>query len=65
MLTADRRLLSDSALAQVLATHPLLTLKVVGGIGWEALRLWLKRVPLHSHPAPPARPVSSTPLAER
>jgi DUF1365 family protein len=46
---ADRRALTDAALARVAVTHPLLTLKVVFGIGWEALQLWLKRVPVHDH----------------
>ena len=26
------------------------TTKVIGGIYWQALRLWLKRVPVHAHP---------------
>lgn len=32
---------------------PLLTWKIVGGIHWEALKLWLKGVPYFSRPAPP------------
>ena len=53
---ACRTELSDRALLHAAVTHPLLTIKVVVGIGWEALRLWLKRVPVHHHPgtAPPA-----------
>ena len=50
--------LRDRALALALVTHPLLTLKVVAGIHWEALRLWIKRVPLHPHPGPAADPLS-------
>ncbi|WP_420383685.1 DUF1365 domain-containing protein [Novosphingobium sp.] len=46
---AGRRMLTDAALARVALTHPLLTLKVVAGIAWEAARLWLKRVPVHDH----------------
>lgn len=39
-------------------TYPLLTLKIVGGIHWEALRLWLKGAPFHKRPAEPSQPVS-------
>lgn len=37
---------------------PLLTLGVVARIHWQALRLWLKRVPFFSKPEPPARSVT-------
>jgi len=33
-------------------------LKVIGGIHWEALKLWLKGVPVVHHPPAPAEPVS-------
>lgn len=35
----------------VLLRHPFMTAKVIAAIHWEALRLWLKRVPFHTHPA--------------
>lgn len=49
---------SDRALIRAALTHPLLTLKVVGGIHWEALKLWLKGVRLTHRPMPPASPVT-------
>lgn len=55
---ARRRALDDAALLRVFFTHPLLTLKVVAGIHLEALRLWLKGLPVHRHPGPPARPLT-------
>jgi len=55
---ARRRALGDAALAMVFLTHPLLTLKVVAAIHWEALRLWIKGVGLHPRPPAPARPVT-------
>jgi hypothetical protein len=60
--SAQRQVLSDRALARVFITHPLLTLKVVSGILWEAAKLWIKRVPVHDHPAPPAYPVTLVPI---
>ena len=61
--TAGRRALTDAALARAFATHPLLTVKVVGGILWEALRLWLKGVPVRDRPPAPDHAVSVTPAA--
>lgn len=42
--------LSDRRLALRLITHPLMTLKVIVGIHWEALRLALKGVAFLGHP---------------
>jgi DUF1365 family protein len=57
-----RRRLSDRALALALLTQPLLTLKVVGAIHWEALKIWLKGIPLEPRPTAPAHPVTAMPL---
>ena len=32
---------------------PLMTLGVIGRIHWQALKLWLRRLPFHGKPAPP------------
>ncbi|MDM0106185.1 DUF1365 domain-containing protein [Variovorax sp. J22R24] len=55
---ARRRALSDAALLLAFFSHPLLTIKVMGAIHWEALRLWFKGARLHRHPAAPARAVT-------
>jgi DUF1365 family protein len=46
--------LTRAALRQVWRAMPLLTLGVVARIHWQALRLWLKRVPFFRKPVPPA-----------
>jgi uncharacterized protein len=56
-----RRPLSDRTLAAVAAAMPLHTVKVVAGIHWEALRLWLKGAPYFPHRAPHGDVTSKTP----
>jgi DUF1365 family protein len=46
----ERRELSGSSLARVLAQYPLMTAKVIGAIHWQALKLWIKGVPFLAHP---------------
>jgi DUF1365 family protein len=53
-----RTALTSAACLRALLRFPVLTLKVIAGIHWEALKLWLKGVPLVEHPQPPAEPVS-------
>lgn len=59
--TARRRVLSDGALLRAFAAFPLLTLRVVTAIHWQALRLWLKGVRLYRHPGTAKRPREATP----
>ena len=60
-LQARRRELCDAQLLQLLITHPLVTLKVIGAIHWEALRLIGKRVRLRAYPGPPPAVTAVTP----
>ena len=62
-MSAQRRPLTDGALLAAAAAIPLLTLKVVAAIHWEAFRLWLKGVKIKPAPAPAADPVSIQPDA--
>ena len=54
----ERTELSDKNLLKTLLTHPLLTLKIIGGIHWEALKLWIKGAKYISKPEPPSKTVS-------
>lgn len=56
--TGRRRPMTDAGLMRAFLTHPLVTLKVIAGIHWEALRLWRKRAPYHRRPAPPREAVT-------
>ncbi|MDO8280056.1 MAG: DUF1365 family protein, partial [Burkholderiaceae bacterium] len=49
-LTLKRRALDGAGLARVLWRYPLMCTQVLGAIHWQALRLWLKRNPVHDHP---------------
>jgi uncharacterized protein len=50
-LALVRHPLDGAALARVLWRYPAMTLQVLGAIHWQALRLWLKNVPVHEHPS--------------
>ncbi|MBH1834309.1 DUF1365 domain-containing protein [Stenotrophomonas sp. TWI143] len=52
----QRRPLDGRGLAKVLTLYPLMTVQVVAAIHWHALRLWLKRNPVHDHPSLAGKP---------
>ena len=56
--TGARRELCNRSLLATFLRHPLLALKVVGGIHWEALKIVAKGLRLHPRPPAPAEPVS-------
>lgn len=50
-IAGRRRPLTDGELLKAFAAHPLMTLKVIGAIHWQALRLWRKGARFHRDPA--------------
>ena len=53
-----RRPFNSKTLVLSLSAYPLMTLKVIAAIHWEALRLWFKRVPYFPKPLPPKHAVT-------
>jgi DUF1365 family protein len=54
-LVLRRRPLTGGQLALSLLRYPFMTVKVVAGIHWQAVRLWLKKAPFVPHPGPRQR----------
>lgn len=59
-LTLEREEITSAALARALAGYPLMTLKVIAAIHWQALRLWIKGAPVHDHPDKHRPPLEET-----
>lgn len=58
-LSATRSPLTNKSLLKIFFLYPLMTLRVTADIHFQALKLWLKKVPLTQKPAPPEQAVSS------
>jgi uncharacterized protein len=56
--------LTDHTLIRLLWRFPLMTAKIVGGIHWEALKIWLKGVPMVQRPHSPRYEVTNVGQAE-
>jgi DUF1365 family protein len=54
-MTLQRREISTTQVMILVASFPLLTIKTIVAIYWQALLLKLKGIPFHPHPSPEAR----------
>ncbi len=52
--TGRQRPLTSWQVVKSCASLPFMTLKVVAGIHWEAMKLWFKGIRFHNRPPPPA-----------
>jgi DUF1365 family protein len=50
-LNGVRKPLTDANLLLYFFSFPLITLKIIGAIHWQALKLWLKKIPYHKKDA--------------
>lgn len=57
--SGEMRPLDDRQLLRALLRTPLLSLKVIAAIHWQALKIWLRGAPFYHKPEPPKEHVSS------
>ena len=64
IMAGVRMPLTDRNLLGVFWRIPAVTIKVMAGIHWEALKLWIKPIGLRRRPAPPTRAATIVPARE-
>lgn len=64
-MTGRRADLRDATLLKAFCQYPLMTLKIISAIHWEALWIWLKGATYHGRPPAPDREASYGPRGER
>ncbi|MCK6444049.1 DUF1365 domain-containing protein [Elstera cyanobacteriorum] len=57
--TGKRVALCDRNILKLVLSHPLMTLKVIAAIHWEALWIWKKGAAFHRRPEPPDQEVTA------
>ncbi len=50
VVQVEQQELNTRSMTKFLFKYPLMTCQVIGGIYWQALRLWLKKIPVYTHP---------------
>ncbi len=63
--SGQRRPFTAAEALKAVLGHPLMTLKVIAGIHWEAVRLWAKGARYHARPTPPDIAASAGRIADR
>lgn len=46
----EKQSITTATLNKILWQYPLMTLKTAAAIYWQAMKLWIKRIPIYSHP---------------
>ena len=60
-MTMVREPLTAKSMNAILLRFPWMTIKVISSIYWQAIKLWLKGVPVFTHPEHEGKTTSSTP----